>query len=132
MNPELAGKLTTMLLTMADVRAVLAKLAERLHNLRSMGGMLPHSRQRLAEETLQVRELRIDRHATDTQPCRAPAPGGGDAAGEGRSGQTDVLPPSVPTIEAARPVSSRACGLRCSLANLVLLATTLLTTLLSP
>lgn len=50
------GKLTTMMLAMADVRAVLVKLAARLHQLRGLGarGENGPAAIAVAEETLRV------------------------------------------------------------------------------
>lgn len=54
MNPEEADGLRTMILAMVDVRVVLIKIADRLHNMRTLGA-LPASKQiGIADETLQI------------------------------------------------------------------------------
>jgi GTP pyrophosphokinase len=50
---EIAG-MRAMLLAMADVRVVIVKLADRLHNMRTLAALPPASQSRMAAETLAV------------------------------------------------------------------------------
>ncbi|CAN6929085.1 hypothetical protein Bca4012_098981 [Brassica carinata] len=49
-----ADRLHTMFLAMADARAVLIKLADRLHNMVTLYALPPVKRQRFAKETLEI------------------------------------------------------------------------------
>ncbi|WCJ39415.1 hypothetical protein M5689_020406 [Euphorbia peplus] len=49
-----ADRLHTMFLAMADARAVLIKLADRLHNMMTLDALPPVKQQRFAKETLEI------------------------------------------------------------------------------
>lgn len=43
-----------MLAMVRDIRVIIIKLADRLHNMRTLGALAPHKRRRIAKETLEV------------------------------------------------------------------------------
>ncbi|MEG0656712.1 MAG: HD domain-containing protein, partial [Mucinivorans sp.] len=52
-SSEQAENFKRMLLTLSDdVRVIIIKLADRLHNMRTLGSMLPHKQMKIASETI--------------------------------------------------------------------------------
>ncbi|EKE01979.1 MAG: hypothetical protein ACD_21C00011G0004 [uncultured bacterium] len=50
-----ANSFRKMVLAMSqDIRVILIKLADRLHNMQTISGVMPHKRQRIAKETLDI------------------------------------------------------------------------------
>lgn len=54
LSDDKSDRFRNMLLSMADVRVVLIKLADRLHNMRTLNALTPEKQRTIAEETLHV------------------------------------------------------------------------------